>query len=153
MSDSLEALIRDLRTFDRRKEVTNALARNVRKPVPAVRKAIRQRALAVLPARGGFGRWVSKLSITARVKLQGRAAGVSLKGRRKGFPDKQPKVDLRRIDQGRAAAPSWGRRGDGDWHFQQVTPGFFSETGAEFDGWRKATLDAVDEALEVIRRG
>ncbi|MEE3918186.1 hypothetical protein V2I01_04815 [Micromonospora sp. BRA006-A] len=33
---------------------------------------------------------------------------MTLKGRRKGFPDKQPKVDLRRIDQGRVAAPSWG---------------------------------------------
>ncbi|MFI6329856.1 hypothetical protein ACIBBG_16335 [Micromonospora chersina] len=150
---SLDELIRDLRRFDRRKEVTNALARKVREPVPPVRKKIRKRAIEVLPSSGGFGRWVSKLSITAAVKLQGRAAGIKLKGRRKGFPDKQPKVDLRRIDQGRAAAPSWGRRGEGDWHFQTVTPGFFTETTAEADEWRKAAVSAVDEALGVIRRG
>ncbi|MEU5939408.1 hypothetical protein ABZ807_09475 [Micromonospora sp. NPDC047548] len=150
---SLDELIRDLRTFDRRKEVTNALAKAVRKPVPEVRKLIRKRALATLPSSGGFGKWVSKLSITAAVKLQGRAAGVKLKGRRKGFPDKRPKVDLRRIDQGRVAAPSWGRRGDADWHFQQVTPGFFSEPSTEVDQWRAAAVEAVDEALGVIRRG
>lgn len=150
---SLDDLIRDLRRFEQRKEVTNALARKVREPVPAVRKKIRKRALEVLPTSGGFGKWVSKLSITARVKLQGRQAGIRLVGRRRGYPDKQPKVDLRRIDQGRAAAPSWGRRGEGDWHFQQVTPGFFTETTVEADEWRKAALDAVDEALGVIRRG
>ncbi|MCT2277991.1 hypothetical protein M3G91_10175 [Micromonospora chalcea] len=150
---SLDDLIRDLRRFEARKEVTNALARKAREPVPAIRKAVRKRAVEWLPASGGFGKWVSRLSVTARVKLQGRAAGVRLVGRRRGYPDKQPKVDLRRIDQGRAAAPSWGRRGDGDWHFQSVKPGFFTEPAAGADEWRKAVVDAVDEALEVIRRG
>ena len=150
---SLDALIRDLRTFEGRREVTNHLAREIRKPVPEVRKLIRKRALETLPHHGGFGKWVSKLSITATVKLQGRAAGVKLKGKRKGYPDKQPKVDLRRIDQGRAAAPSWGRRGKNDWHFQQVTPGFFSQPSTEVDQWRDAAAKAVDKALEVIRRG
>lgn len=150
---SIDDLIRDLRRFDERRAVTNALAKQVRKPVPAVRKAVRARAKKDLPSRGGLGLWVSKLSITARVKLQGRAAGVRLVGRRRGYPDKQPKADLRRIDQGRVAHPAWGRRGEGQWHFQQVTPGFFTDTAAETDEWRKAVLAAVDEALEVIRRG
>lgn len=150
---SLDDLIRDLRRFDRRKEVTNALARKVREPVPAVRKAIRKRAIEVLPASGGFGRWVSKLSITAAVKLQGRAAGVKLKGKRKGFPDKEPKIELRRLDQGVARHPSWGRRGKDDWHLQNVTPGFFSKPSTEVDQWRDAAAKAVDDALGVIRRG
>ncbi|MER5703476.1 hypothetical protein ABT023_16245 [Micromonospora sp. NPDC002296] len=150
---SIDDLIRDLRRFEQRKVVTNALAKAVRKPVPQIRRLIRRRALVALPSSGGFGKWVSKLSITASVKLQGRAAGVRLKGRRRGHPDKQPRVDLRRIDQGRAAHPSWGRRGDGQWHFQQVEPGFFSRPATEVDQWRAACVDAVDEALEVIRRG
>ncbi|MEU8329818.1 hypothetical protein [Micromonospora sp. NPDC048839] len=150
---SLDDLIRDLRAFENRKEVTNRLARELRKPVPAVRQLIRNRALAVLPEGGGFGEWVSKLSITARVKLQGRAAGVKLVGRRKGYPDKDPKVDLRRIDQGRAAAPSWGHRTAASWHFQAVTPGFFSDPATEVDQWRQAADVALDDALEVIRRG
>ncbi|MDG4799053.1 hypothetical protein [Micromonospora sp. WMMD980] len=150
---SLDDLIRDLRRFEQRREVTNALAREIRKPVPGARKAIRARAKSTLPSRGGLGLWVSKLSVTAKVKLQGRAAGVTLKGRRKGFPDKNPKVDLRRIDQGRVAAPSWGRRRAGDWHFQNVPPGFFSAPSTEVDQWRDAALRAVDQALEVIRRG
>ncbi|RKN38450.1 hypothetical protein [Micromonospora endolithica] len=150
---SLDELIRDLRRFEQRRVVTNALAKELRKPVPGVRKAIRARARKVLPTSGGFGVWVSKLSVTARVKLQGRAAGVRLVGRRKGFPDDQPKADLRRIDQGTARHPSWGRRGAKDWHLQKVTPGFFSDPATEVDQWREAALRAVDEALEVIRRG
>ena len=150
---SIDELIRDLRRFEQRKVVTNALAKAVRKPVPQVRRLIRRRALATLPSSGGFGKWVSKLSITAAVKLQGRAAGVRLKGRRRGYPDKQPRVDLRRLDQGRTAHPSWGRRGDDQWHFQQVTPGFFSTPATEVDQWRQAAVDAIDEALAVIRRG
>lgn len=150
---SIDELIRDLRSFPRRKEVTNRLARELRKPVPAVRRAVRRRALDVLPSGGGFGAWVSKLSVTARVKLQGRGAGVRLVGRRKGFPDSQPKVDLRRIDKGRAAAPSWGRRTPAAWHFQTVTAGFFSEPTTEVDQWREAADVALDDALEVIRRG
>ena len=151
--DSLEKLIRDLRTFDRRREVTNQLAREVRKPVPELRKLIRARALATLPSGGGFGKWVSKLSITASVKLQGRAAGVKLKGRRRGFPDREPKVDLRRIDAGRARHPSWGRRTASDWHVQRVNVGFFTLPGRDRRRWRKAVLQAVDQALVVIRRG
>ncbi|MEU5965954.1 hypothetical protein ABZ777_32515 [Micromonospora parva] len=150
---TIDDLIRDLRNFEGRKEVTNRLARELRKPVPAVRQLIRKRALAVLPKEGGFGAWVSKLSVTARVKLQGRGAGVKLVGRRKGYPDKDPKVDLRRIDQGRAAAPSWGRRTAASWHFQNVTPGFFTEPSTEVEQWRTAADTALDDALEVIRRG
>lgn len=150
---SLDELIRDLRHFDRRREVTNHLARELRKPVPDVRKAIRQRAIDILPRRGGFGVWVSKLSITAQVKLQGRNAGVRLKGKRKGYPDDEPKVDLRRLDQGMARHPSWGRRAKSDWHLQRVTPGFFTGPASEVDQWRDAAIKAIDNAVEVIRRG
>ncbi|MEE3918187.1 hypothetical protein V2I01_04820 [Micromonospora sp. BRA006-A] len=63
---SIDDPIRDMRNFDRRREVTNHLAREIRKPVPGVRKAIRARAKSHLPSRGGLGLWVSKLSVTAR---------------------------------------------------------------------------------------
>lgn len=147
---SLDDLIRDLRKFEGRKEVTKALRREIRKPIPAVRRSIRARALDTLPRRGGLNVWVSKSKVTAQIKLSGRTAGVRLRGSRKSANDKS---DLRRIDAGRVRAPSWGRRGAGDWHTQQVTPGYFTKPSGEVDQWRKAAVDAIDQAAEVIRRG
>lgn len=147
---SLDDLVRDLRRFEGRKEVTKQLRAEIRRPVPEVRKAIRRRALATLPAGGGLNVWVSRTRVTAKIKLAGRGAGVSLRGSRKSARDRS---DVRSIDRGRVRAPSWGRRGVGSWHVQQVSPGFFTVPGAEVKVWRDACLKAVDNALAVIRRG
>lgn len=146
----LDDLVRDLRRFDRRKAVTKALREKIRQPVPEVRRSIKARALATLPRRGGLNVWVSRTRVSAVIKLAGRSAGVTLKGSRKSLNDKS---DLRRLDRGMVRAPSWGRRGSGDWHTQRVTPGFFTEPSTQTQAWRDACVAAVDEALEEIARG
>lgn len=148
---SLDDLIRDLKNFDGRKVVVKELRKELRKPVPEVRKAIRRRALVIMPQRGGLNVYVSQTKITAQVKLSGRAAGVRLKGSRNNSTDK--KSDMRRIDQGKIRHPSWGRRGAGQWHTQTVSAGFFTGPAGEVDKWRQAAVAALDNAVEVIRRG
>lgn len=147
---SIDDLVRDLRNFDDRKEVVKALRKRIRQPVPAVRKAVKRRAVDTLPRRGGLNVWASKTKVTAKVTLAGRGAGVKLKGSRKSTKDKS---DLRRLDAGRVRHPSWGRRGKDAWHIQLVPAEFFTGPAAEVDQWRKACVDALDDALEVIRRG
>lgn len=147
---SIDELIRDLKGFEARKEVTKALRKQIRQPVPAVRKAIRKRAMTTLPKSGGLNVWAAQTKVGVRVKLAGRTAGVKLRGTRKSTKEKS---DLKRLDAGKVRAPSWGRRRRGDWHVQQVTPGFFTGPAGEIDQWRNACLRAVDDALEVIRRG
>jgi hypothetical protein len=150
MAGSLDQLIKDLKTFEAKKQVLTEFRKEVRKPVPAIRKAIRARAIATLPNRGGLGAWVAKSTVSVRFKLSGRSSGITLKGSRKSLRDKS---DLRRIDAGRLRAPSWGRRGPGQWHNQAVTPGFFTKPTTETDAWQQAAERAVDKALEVITRG
>lgn len=148
---SLDDLINDLRRFEGRKEVTKQLRKEIRVPVPAIRKAVRQRAMTTLPRRGGLNVWVAKARVVADTKLSGRGAGIRLKGTRKSRNDKS---DLRAINAGRVRAPSWGRRSrSGDWHNQQVTPGFFTVPAGDLATWRAAALKAVDQALDTIRRG
>lgn len=147
---TLDALIRDIRKFEGRKEVVKQLRKEIRQPLPSVRKAIKRRALDSLPRRGGLNVWVSQTKVTAVIKLAGRAAGVRLKGGRNSTGGRS---DMRRLDKGRVRAPSWGHRTAASWHSQNVTPGFFTEPAAEVDQWRAACLKALDNALEVIRRG
>jgi hypothetical protein len=147
---SLDDLVRDLKAFDDRRELTKALGKQIRKPVPLVRKAIRDRALATLPKGGGLNVWVSKTRVQASIKLTDRKAYVKLRGSRKSTKDAS---DLKRMDAGTTRHPSWGRRGAGQWHAESVTPGFFTEPTTQHDQWRSAVLDAVDEALKTIKRG
>lgn len=149
-SNSLDALIRDLRTFVDRKPVIKELRTEIRKPVPAVRKEIKARALETLPKGGGLAVWVSKVRMTVQIQLSGRSAGVRLKGGRNSAGGRS---DIRAIDRGRVRAPSWGHRGKGAWHTQTVKAGFFTEPTVSTPLWREACIRAVDKALDVIRRG
>ncbi|MBQ1039288.1 hypothetical protein [Micromonospora sp. C81] len=147
---TLDQLIRDLQAFEGRKEVMRQLRKEIREPIPAVRTAIRRRALDTLPARGGLNVWASKTQVTATVSVTSRAARVRLKGSRKSTKDKS---DIRRLDQGRVRHPSFGRRGKSQWHSQNVTAGFFTEPAAEADEWRDACQQALENAAVVITRG
>lgn len=149
MSD-IERLVRDLRAFDGRAELVRAFRRRIREPLPGVRRAVRARALATLPRRGGLGAWVASARIGAVVRLSGRSVGVRLRG---GRNSARRRSDLAAIDRGVVRAPSWGRRAAGSWHDQPVSPGFFTQPAAEIGQWRQACLRAVDDALEVIARG
>ena len=145
MSDSLTRLVADLRGFEGRKLVLKELRQEIRKPVPAVRRAIRARARATLPASGGLADWVARSSITVQVRVTSRSAGVRLKG---GRNSRGGRSDIRAIDRGRLRAHSWFSR---RWHQQQVTPGFFTGPAGEAKQWRDAALVAVDRALRTIR--
>lgn len=150
MSVSVDQLLRELRGFDGRREIVKAIGRGVRKGAPAVRKAIRSRAVDTLPHRGGLGRWVAKASITVQVKLQSRKGTIKLKG---GRNSAGARSDIRAIDAGRVRAPSWGKRTSASWHTQSVTPGFFTETAGAAQDWRAGVDAAVDAALDQIRKG
>jgi hypothetical protein len=150
MAGSLAELVRDLKGFEARKEVTRQLRKELRAPIPGVRAAIRRRALATMPRRGGLNRWVAQVRVTAAVKFSGRSAGVRLKGGRNSTGGRS---DIRAIDRGRVRAPSWGRRSRGAWHNQTVPAGFFTGPATEVDQWRDACVKAVDNALETISRG
>lgn len=147
---TLDDLIRDLRTFEAKKEVIRQLRTEFRKPVPVVRSAIKQRALDTLPKSGGLNVWVSRTRITAQIRISGSRASVRLRGGRRSVGGTS---DINRIDKGRTRHPSWGRRGAGQWHAQAVEPGFFTKPNEETDAWREAILSAVDNALDLIRRG
>jgi hypothetical protein len=150
VAKSFEAFADDLRRFSGRKEMSKLLRKRLREPVPAVRRAIRRRALATMPQRGGLARWVAATKITARISLSGRGAGVVLRGSRKSVGDKS---DLRRLDAGRIRHPSWGRRGRGQWHTQAVRPGWFTGEAAEYDAWRGAIEAAVADACKEMAGG
>lgn len=147
---SLDALIRDLRKFEARKDVVRALRKEIRQPIPAVRKAIKRAALDTLPHRGGLGVWVSKTKVTAAIKLSGRSAGVKLKA---GRNSARGRSDMKAIDRGRVRAPSWGHRTRASWHTQSVPAGYFTDTAANAHEWRAAAVTAVDHALQTIARG
>lgn len=149
-SDSLKRLIRDLRKFEDKKVVLAHLRKELRRPLPAVRKAIRGRALATLPSTGGFAAWVAMLRITARIRTAGRSAGVTLVG---GRNSTGARSDVDAIDRGRLRAPSWGRTGRGDWHTQEVTPQFFTGPAGEIDQWQRVALDAIEQAADTLARG
>jgi hypothetical protein len=150
-SSSLEALIRDLKGFERRKEVVKALRKEIRQPVPALRKRIKERALSVMPKRGGFNAWLAKTRITARITVSGKNVGVFLKGGRKSIGGQS---DIRALDKrGILRAPTFGRKGKGKWHVQKVPTGFFTEPAKEDFQWLDACYRAIDKALDTIRKG
>ncbi|MFD6770885.1 hypothetical protein ACFWC6_32220 [Micromonospora chalcea] len=147
---TLDELIRDLRAFEARKEVMRQLRKEIREPLPAVRAAVKARAVSTLPKRGGLNVWAANTRVTAAVSVSGRGVRVSLKGSRKSTKGKS---DLRRLDAGRVRHPSWGRRGADQWHTQTVPDGYFTKPAAEATQWREACQQALDSAFGVIVRG
>lgn len=127
-----------------------AIGKGVRRGLPAVREAIAARAVDSLPSRHGLGEWVAKTRVTATVRLRARSGTIRLKG---GRNSAGARSDIKAIDAGRVRAPSWGRRYGNAWHNQAVTPGFFTETAAAAKDWHDDVDQAVDVALDQIRRG
>lgn len=147
---SFDDFIRDLRKYEDKKVLLKELRTEIRKPVPAIRKAIKKHALAIMPKSGGLNQWIAAIRITARMKFSGRSAGITLVGGRRST---KAKSDMRAINRGRLRAPSWGRRGRGDWHTQAVPPEFFTIPADNDKLWRAAILAALDKGLKVIRGG
>lgn len=150
MATSFQQLVKELKAFDGRREITKACAKGIRKAVKPATKAIKKAAKDTLPKGGGLNVWVSKTRITAQFRFAGRKAGVKIKGGRNSLGGRS---DVKAIDRGRVRAPSWGHRTRASWHTVTVKPGFFTQTAADLPDWR-ANVDAeVDLALETLRRG
>jgi hypothetical protein len=147
---SFDELVRDLRRFDGRREVVKQLRKEIRKPLPTVRRAIKARALATLPSGGGLNVWVAQTRVSAVVRVAGRGARVGMKGTRASV---KGKASTRQVDSGSTRHPTWGRRSQGSWHVQAVPAGYFTEPASEATQWRDAALAAVDGALATLRGG
>lgn len=148
MAESLEHYIRTVEQMIREQRVLDELKREMRTPVPVVRKAVRARALATLPKRGGLNKWVAAIQFKATQQIAGTTVRITLKGGRNSAGGRS---DIKRLDAGRTRHPSWGRRGKGQWHVTNVTPGFFTEPAKDETPWVEAADRALDRALEVIR--
>jgi hypothetical protein len=151
MAVSIDQFAREIKTFRDRKVVLKAMRVAIRKPFPSVRAAIKANALTTLPKRGGLNAWVAAIKVTLSIKSSSpRSAGVVVKG---GRNSTGARSDIRAIDSGRVRAPSWGRRGPGQWHTVTVQPGFFTTPVVEAKGWHEEIDKAVDDAFNTIRRG
>lgn len=150
----VHALIRSLRAFERGDELLQEVRKELRGPVPVVRKRIKATALATLPASGGLGAWVAQTKITASVTLQRKAITIRLRGGRRSVGNLRGTgggtTDVRSIDRGRVRHPSWGRRFRGQWFTQTVAPGFFTKTASEAPEWNSAIDRAIGVALGSI---
>lgn len=150
MATSFDELVRELRGFDRRREIVKAMSKGIRSGAGPVRKRIREVAVETLPHAGGLGRWVAAIRINLRIKASGRKAGVTMVGGRNA---EGGRADTTRIDKGRVRAPSWGHKTRAAWHTQSVTPGFFTKTAADAGEWHDHVDGQVDAALDTLRRG
>lgn len=140
-----------IKAFEGRREVVKAIRKTIREPVPLIRRDIKARALSSLPRSGGLAAWVAASKVSASIKIKSRTVGLLLKGGRNSSGGRS---DINAIDRGRVRAPSWGRKGSGDWHNQTVSDGFFS-LPASYRGpeVERVTTIAVDRAFDTIRRG
>lgn len=145
---TLDELALALKEFSGRKELVKQLRKDVRKPVPQIRRAIKARALATLPKSGGLNRWAAGTRVTVQVRASARNVTATLSGGRNSAGGRS---DIKRLDRGTIRHPSWGRRGRGQWHVQRVTSGFFTVPATDGNAWGTAVLSAVDSALKTIR--
>jgi hypothetical protein len=148
MAESIEHYARTVEQILHERRVLKQLTRQVRKPLPVVRDAIRDRALATLPKRGGLNEWVAAAVVKARISATGDGIRIHLSA---GRDSARRRSDLKRIDAGRVRHPAWGRRTRGSWSVTTVEPGFFSKPASDPTPWLEAADQALDEALEAIR--
>jgi hypothetical protein len=128
------------------RSIVNDMAKEIRKAVPPIRRAVKVRAVQILPHRGGLGSWVAKARITSSIRTSGNSAGVKIKG---GRNSRGGRSDLKAIDAGQVRHPTWGHR---PWSAQAVRAGFFTDaaTPVARDHLERAVLVAADHAAERI---
>lgn len=151
MAVSFEQFAAELRAFSGRRAITNEVRKDLRKPLPKLRKEIRRNAMGTLPGTGGLNRWVAGAALRVRLRDSGRSAGISLKlSRKAGDGDK---ADLDALDRlGLVRHPLYGNRRY--WFPQNVPSGFFTDVWDVEKEEFIATADAaMDRALDQIRRG
>lgn len=145
---SFEQFAAELKAFSGRGEIINEIRKDMRKPLPELRKKVRAAAIAMLPARGGLGRWVAAAKFSVRFRDSGRSAGISVKVSRKTEKDRAALDPLDTA--GRVRHPLYGNRRH--WYPQQVAALFFTGPWEQMD-WVGRADRAMDRALDKIRRG
>lgn len=131
------------------RKIVNDMAKEIRRAVKPIRKAIKVRAVEILPSGGGLGRWTARARITGQVRRGPTTAGVRIKGTKS---TQGRKHDLRRLDLGTTRHPTFGNP---PWHAQTVRPGFFTDAVTEegLDQLEDAVIEAADSAVVRILNG
>lgn len=138
-----------IKEFDDRRALIKAMRTAIRKPLPKIRKAIKDKALSILPKGGGLNRWVAASRVNGAVQVNSRRVRMRVRAGRNSAGSRS---DVKAIDRGRVRAPSWGRKGEGDWHTQAVPPSFFTDPAQDgADDVFEAIDGAVDLALDELR--
>ena len=147
---SFDEFANELKAFSNSGAIVNEIRKDLRKPLPELRTAVRASAIAKLPSGGGLGAWVAKARLSAELKAYGRAAGIRVKVSRKSTKDK---AALKQLDEGGTLRhPLYGNRRH--WYSQVVASRYFSDVWDSFGPqFIKAADDAVDRALDKIRKG
>jgi hypothetical protein len=148
MAESIDHYARTVEQLISEHRIYEQLKKRMREPVRDVRKAVRARALATLPAGGGLNAWVAAGRLKAQIEAAGARVVVHLSDGRNSARNRS---DFNRIDAGKVRHPAWGRRGLGQWSVTRVEPGFFTVPATTPDPWVAAADRALDEGLEVIR--
>lgn len=151
MATDIEGFLRELRAFDARREVLKEIRKEIKEPLPQLRKAWKAWALSNLPSRGGLNRWVARARIQAKFSTSGRIVGVRvILTRKSGGGDK---ADLNRLDsEGRIRHPLYGNRQH--WYPQTVKANVFTRVWEMYEEqWVRSAEKALDRALDKIRKG
>jgi hypothetical protein len=148
MAESLEHYIRTVERLVLEQRVLDELKKELKAPVPVVRRSVKARALSSLPRRGGLNKWAAAIQFKAVQQVRGTTIRIHLTGGRNSSGGRS---DIKRLDQGKARHPAWGRRGRGQWSVTAVQPGFFTQPASDPKPWIEAADVALDRALEVIR--
>lgn len=115
-----------------------AINKSLRHATKATRTELKKAPLMALPKKNGLNKWAARTP-TVRIKLQGRATGVTIKMQRTGH-------DLKALNRGRARHPVFGNRKV--WVTQQVRSGWW-DAATKKDGPRivreveKGIFDAI----------
>lgn len=148
MSVTLDELSRRLREGADGKELKSALRRELRKPLPSLRVAVRANARGMLPRRGGLGAYVAKSRIGMQIRhRKSRGAVVSVSAGRNAASGARTETD--RIDAGQLRHPTFGRA---PWHPQTVPAGFFARA-VDAAPWPQIIDEAAAEAMRSTFRG
>lgn len=143
-AEDLERLAKQLKEAGRndlRKELLAGIRASVKPIISDIRDRIRER----LPSSGGLADRVATATISARTRLTGKSAGVSLIGKR-------GKSMLSRLNEGILKHPLYGNRSH--WHTQAVEPGWFDKAIIEdLDLLQKNIIDAMERVAEKVAQG
>lgn len=146
-SEDIARLAEAVRRLGQDRTIVKEMTKEIRQAGPPIRRAVRGRALAILPRRGGLNRWVARAGVRVAVRRSRSSAGVHIVI---GRNSQRGRTAIKQIDEGFVRAPAWGNRRA--WHAQRVAPGFATQAidSDGIDAFRQAVERAVDRALRRV---